>query len=120
VFYSNATDTEKDKAERRFTLILSNSVDANENNTIQTTNFDTDQALVVKQMGNIIDVQSVVEYDSPTTITLTNVLGQKEVFITTTSLVAGSNLVTLPTTIKGFHIITLRTGDQIVTKKVVL
>jgi hypothetical protein len=120
VFYSNASDPEKAKSDRRFTLILSNSVDANENNTIQTTDYDADQTLVIKQMGNIIDVQSVVEYDSPTTITLTNVLGQKEVFITTTSLVAGSNLVTLPNTIKGFHIITLRTGDQIVTKKVVL
>lgn len=120
VFYANATEGDEDKSDRRFTLILSNSADANENNTIQPSNLGSDDALVIKQMGNIINVQSVVEYETPTTITLTNVLGQKEVFITTTSLVAGSNLVTLPTTIKGFHIITLRTGDEIVTKKVVL
>lgn len=120
VFYANASDPQKNKSDRRFTLILSNSADANENNGIQATDFDSDDALVIKQMGNIIEVQSVQEYDTPTTFTLTNVLGQKEVFITTTTLAAGSNLVTLPTTIKGFHIITLRTGDQIVTKKVVL
>ena len=120
MFYANASDPEKNKSDRRFTLILTNSADANENNGIQAPDLDSDDALVIKQMGNIIDVQSVQKYDTPTTFTLTNVLGQKEVFITTTTLTAGSNLVTLPTTIKGFHIITLRTGDQIVTKKVVL
>ena len=122
VFYANATEEGVDKSDRRFTLILSNSADVNENNVIQSPDFDSDDAIVIKQMGNIIeiDVQSVKEYDTPSVITVTNVLGQKEVFITTTSLVAGSNLVTLPTTIKGFHIITLRTGDEIVTKKVVL
>jgi hypothetical protein len=121
VFYANAPEEDGvDKSDRRFTLILSNNADANENNVIQTPDFDSDDAIIIKQMGNIIDVQAVKEYDTPSVITVTNVLGQKEVFVTTTSLVAGSNLVTLPTTIKGFHIITLRTGDEIVTKKVVL
>ena len=120
VFYANAPEEGVDKSDRRFTLILSNSADVNENNVIQSPDFDSDDAIVIKQMGNIIDVQSVKEYDTPSVVTVTNVLGQKEVFRTTTSLVAGSNLVTLPTTIKGFHIITLRTGDEIVTKKVVL
>lgn len=120
VFFAEAPEEGADVSDKRFTLILSNGADANENSVIQSPDLESDNVIVIKQMGYIFDVKSVEEHDTPAIITVTNVLGQKEVFMTTTSLLTGSNLVTLPTTIKGVHIITVRTGNEIVTKKVVL
>ncbi|OUR87790.1 hypothetical protein A9Q92_03790, partial [Methylophaga sp. 42_8_T64] len=117
-FYSVADNPEEESISR-FTLILSNSANANENNGIHVPDSKSDK-LSIKQMGNIIDVQSVQDFDETTTITLTNVLGQKEVFVTTASLQSGSNIVPLPSNLKGFHIITLKTGEEIVTHKIVL
>ena len=120
VFYSVADNPEA-KPVKRFTLILSNSADANENGGLVSNETAIETEFIsLKVMGNIIDVQSEESLEELTTITLTNVLGQKEVFTTTASILAGSNLITLPSSLKGFHIVTLRTGDKVVTQKIVL
>lgn len=120
VFFASKDDADKKKFDARFTLILSNSAEANDNTSIFANQTNESDQIKITQMGNIIDVQSAQEFDEQTTITVTNVLGQKEVFLTTTTLVAGSNIVTLPESLKGFHIITLKTGENRVTQKIVL
>ncbi len=118
-FYSVADDPEIETA-LRFTLILSNSENASNNNGIHTTSITKNDQLSLKQMGNSIDIQSLQNYDEISTISLTNALGQKEVFQTTTSLVTGSNIITLPEDLKGFHIITIKTGESIINQKIIL
>lgn len=119
VFYASADNPEA-KSASRFTLILSNSVDAAENDGFVLANEANDGQLNIKQMGNIIDVQSSDDLPEATRISITNVLGQEEVFVTSAMILNGSNMITLPAHLKGLHIITLRTGDQLLTQKIML
>jgi hypothetical protein len=74
----------------------------------------------ITQMGNLLDVHSNVNFDLPTVITVTNVLGQQVVYESTATLLSGKNLITLPADLSGFHIITFRTGNEVVSHKVIL
>ena len=111
--------SEEDTDKTRFTLILSNSEDAASGSAFSTIE-DENEATTIKQFGKIIDVQTVDESEELSTITVTNVLGQNVVFAITTNLVNGSNLINLPAELNGFYIISVQTGDSIVTKKLML
>ncbi len=118
-FYALTTDPEV-LEKTRFTLILSNSEDAVEEGLTFTPTVDETDALVIKQFGHILDIQTVEEQNQLSTITVTNVLGQYQSFVVTTQLVNGSNLVTLPAELNGFYILSVQTGDQVITKKLML
>ncbi|MGB1104260.1 MAG: T9SS type A sorting domain-containing protein [Crocinitomicaceae bacterium] len=119
VFYGEAEESEN----VRFTLILRNAADA-EDVGIEVVENESGTAiqnnLEITQMGNLLNVQSDITYRAPTVITLTNILGQEIVYKTTTTLLSGKNLITLPENLTGFHIITFTTGDEVVTQKVIL
>jgi hypothetical protein len=118
VFYG---ETESDLA-GRFTLILSNAAEGDVDTIDPSTEMstETESELVITQMDNILEVESTIDYSLPTTVTVTNVLGQKIIYETTTTLISGKNLITLPENLSGFHIITFRTGEKIVSHKVIL
>lgn len=107
------------RQDQRFTLILSNEISAGSSGISSHTDI-TEGQVQIKQIGNVIDVVAPKTYDEISYITVTNVLGQREVFTTSANLVSGSNVISLPDDLKGFHIIAIRTGDNIVTHKVVL
>lgn len=118
-FFALATDPEVE-AKTRFTLILSNSEAATEEEITFAPTEEETNAIAIKQFGHILDIQTVEDQNQLSTITVTNVLGQYESFVVTTQLINGSNLVTLPAELKGFYILSIQTGDQIVTKKLML
>jgi hypothetical protein len=119
VFYAGVDNPEA-KVTPRFTLILSNSVNGENDDAILSNLSTTEDELKIVQLGNIIDVQSTENYEDMTSISLTNVLGQAVVYSTTTSLVNGSNIITLPSNLKGVFMISIRTGNEVVTKKIIL
>lgn len=118
-FYALASNPDgSDKG--RFTLILSNSEASSTEGMTITSIQDQDESITIKQFGKIIDVQTIDEKEELSTITVTNVLGQNVVYTITTNLVNGSNLINLPSDLAGFYIISVQTGDVIVTKKLIL
>ena len=119
VFFGEAEDSEN----VRFTLILNNAANGDDAG-IEITEPETEAAIQanieITQMGNLLDVYSNVNFDLPTVITVTNVLGQQVVYESTATLLSGKNLITLPADLSGFHIITFRTGNEVVSHKVIL
>lgn len=105
----------------RFTLVLTNSESAGESTFISPNEKVSDGSTYIKQIGNQIDVQTTNDIsDELSTVTVTNVLGQNELFSTQINLNLGSNIVTLPNRLSGFYIVTVRTGDKLTTKKIML
>ncbi len=105
----------------RFTLILSNSNESNATSPILS-EINSGNDLSIKQMGNIIEITSTEDLEENSIFTVTNVLGQKEVFSEALNLTNGSNLVTLPSRLQGSGvlIISVRTGTNVATKKIIL
>lgn len=121
VFHADA-DAEEDLSDiSRFTLILTNG-EGNHGAAFAGINEVEMQSgtVVINQMGHVIDIAVSEEEVGLSTITITNVLGQTEVHSIQTSLINGSNIITLPEHLKGFHIISVKTENQIVNKKVIL
>jgi hypothetical protein len=118
VFYAGV-DNPDAKVAPRFTLILSNSENGASDGILSNLTSAEDELTIV-QLGNIVDVQSTENYDDVTTVTLSNVLGQAVVYSVTTTLVNGSNLITLPSNLEGLYLISIRTGNEVVTKKIIL
>ena len=118
-FFAAAADAGRAEASR-FTLILSNSAEAATEVSSVVSLEDVNESITIKQFGKIIDVQAIEEVEETSTITVTNVLGQNVVYAVTTNLVNGSNLITLPSDLNGFYIISVQTGGSIVTKKLML
>lgn len=119
VFYAGVDNPEA-KIAPRFTLILSNAENGATDEGILSNLSNADDKLNIVQLGNIVDVQSTENYSDLTTITLSNILGQEVVYTETTTLVNGSNIITLPSNLKGLYIISFRTGNEVVTKKIIL
>lgn len=118
-FFATVSDAGRAEA-TRFTLILSNSAEAVTEGSSVVAHEDENESITIKQFGKIIDVQTIDKSEELSTITITNVLGQNVVYAITTNLVNGSNLITLPSELNGFYIISVQTGGSIVTKKVML
>ena len=118
-FFAAAADAGRAEASR-FTLILSNSAEAATEVSSVVSLEDVNESITIKQFGKIIDFQAIEEVEETSTITVTNVLGQNVVYAVTTNLVNGSNLITLPSDLNGFYIISVQTGGSIVTKKLML
>lgn len=118
VFYGESESTDHN----RFTLILSNAADGDAA-AVETNNPEIPvihENLAITQMGNVLEVESSIDYSMPTVVTVTNLLGQKTIYETTTSLITGKNLITLPEDLTGFYIVSLRSGEEIVSHKVIL
>jgi hypothetical protein len=118
-FFATASDVGRAEA-LRFTLILSNSAEAATEGSSVVALEDINESITIKQFGKIIDVQTIEEVEELSTITVTNVLGQNVVYAITANLTNGSNLITLPSDLNGFYIISVQTGGSIVTKKLLL
>ncbi len=119
IFYYE-TGKQKDEYGNRFDLILSNAEVTNNDNGIYSNNINEVSNLSIKQMGYIVDITAINDVESLTSITLTNVLGQNVVFSTELLLNAGSNIITIPSNLKGLHIITIQTKQEQLTMKLVL
>ncbi|MFT5821145.1 MAG: hypothetical protein ACI8ZM_002394 [Crocinitomix sp.] len=118
IFYGEKAN--EDKQKNRFNLILSNAEATNNDDGIYSNNISEISNLSIKQMGSIVDITAINDEESITTITLTNVLGQNVVFSTALLLNSGSNIITIPNNLKGFHIITIQTKNEQLTMKLVL
>ena len=105
----------------RFTLVLTNE-EVSDGASIQslTVNETIENGVTLTQMGHTFNLNSDVEFSDLSTVSLVNVLGQQEVFTQSLKVVAGSNLISIPETFKGVHVLVITTGDERITKKVVL
>ena len=120
VYHAELNEDEETIDKDRFTLILSNGESGITNPSGAAKPEIESVSVEITQMDHVIDIAPSEDLGEISTITVTNVLGQTEVFSTQTMLLGGSNIITLPENIKGFHIITVRTGNQIISEKVIL
>ncbi|MFT4600396.1 MAG: hypothetical protein ACI857_000570 [Arenicella sp.] len=106
--------------DERFTLILSNS-DANDYIVQAALGIDNSQDdLTIVQISNMIDIQNTSAAGKEVSISLVNVLGQREVYSDRATINSGSNLITLPSNLSGMHILTITFESQRISKKLVL
>ena len=70
-------------------------------------------------MGNIIRIDSDVALGENVLINLYNVAGQQTVYTNSISIIAGSTNIELPAQSTGIYILTINTGDQQISKKLV-
>lgn len=113
--------SEVDSTTTRFTLILTNAAvsEAEVFDTNDELNNQETAYLSINQTGNMLIINSEIDIEN-SEITLYNVYGQQVNYNKQTSLVKGDNLVTLPDNFDGVYIVTIRTGEDIFTKKIVL
>ena len=113
VFYAN-----EGVSETRFTLILTNE------ESIEQTPFgtasiqDNDNGYTLTQMGNVIDLNTTFNAENAT-VSLYNVLGQEMVYTKQTSIIEGSNIITLPNGLSGVYVLSINYDGQRITKKLV-
>ncbi|MEO9530966.1 MAG: T9SS type A sorting domain-containing protein [Crocinitomicaceae bacterium] len=112
-FYGTEGETD------RFTLILSNSADNELLPQALSIESESDNILNIVQMGNIIDLQSQNITSENVEISLYNMLGQQQVYTTSTSIVNGSNIVNLPADLNGIHIFVVNINGKQYTKKLI-
>ncbi|WP_027420659.1 T9SS type A sorting domain-containing protein [Crocinitomix catalasitica] len=110
----------------RFKLILNNNMASDMEYTVGSPEDKTGTVIVdapgleITQMGTIVEVMSEETYQVSTQVNLVNTIGQTEEFEISIDITNGSNIISLPSHLKGFYIMTLRTGNDIVTKKIIL
>ncbi|MBK9593775.1 MAG: T9SS type A sorting domain-containing protein [Crocinitomicaceae bacterium] len=76
--------------------------------------------MTVSQMGHTFDVQVEQMSEERVQISVVNMLGQNEVYSSYLQFQNGSNIFTLPADLQGVHLLVIRIGDSVITKKVVL
>lgn len=101
----------------RFTLILSNELETQET-PFSAATIDED-GIEITQMGNILRIDSDVALGENVLVNLYNVAGQQMVYTNTIGVVAGSTNIELPAQNAGIYILTINTGDQQISKKLV-
>lgn len=107
---------------QRFTLILSNEALSQGVNpaTLNSSAVATLNNWTVSQMGHTFDVQVEQVPEEQVQISLVNMLGQNEVYSNYLQFQNGSNVFTLPADLHGVHLLVIRIGDSVITKKIVL
>lgn len=108
------------KNTRRFTLLLTNQQNGSANEVYTFTENSGDENITIKQLGDQIDILATEAPEEVSTVIITNLLGQSELFNTKLNLNQGSNVITLPNQLKGFYILSIQTGEKITTKKIML
>lgn len=116
IFDASAGENAKD----RFKLVLTNEEEIVSEEGLINSSTPSENAIKIVQMDHLIDIIADQTYEQLTEITVTNILGQTEVYTITKQLVNGSNLVQLPATLKGVHIIQVKNGENIINQKVIL
>jgi len=111
--------TEDDEVRQRFQLVLTNeSIGENANSIFNTSN--SNDAIVINQIGEAIDINADESIEGVSIISITNVLGQNVEYSENIEIQAGSNIVFLPNYLKGLYLITVKSENGIITKKIVL
>lgn len=108
----------------RFTLVLTN-LEVVPEATVESLSINENELtgsnlITITQMGHLFDIVASSDLNQNSEISLVNVLGQTTVFTEWAQIVQGSNIVAVPEDIKGVHVLVIRTGDEVITKKVVL
>ncbi|MBD3636709.1 MAG: T9SS type A sorting domain-containing protein [Crocinitomicaceae bacterium] len=114
VFYS-----EVGVHDSRLTLILSNSEVSDSEDTGYLNISDDNNGISFVQMDHVVDIRITDSGIENAEITLINALGQVERYFELTSLVEGSNLITIPADVKGVRILCVNINGQRITKKLV-
>jgi hypothetical protein len=113
VFYADAGEVD------RFRILMSNEIEFTDA-PIGTARIDeTTENVNITQIGNVIDISSMEYLGENIEVSVFNMLGQREVFFKTTSILKGSNLVTLPSDLKGVHVISVNVNGERISKKLV-
>ena len=111
VFYSVAEEA------ARFRVLFSNSLEISEGSTASID--EQINEININQLGSSVEILSNNITSENAEISLVNMLGQREVFASSTSIVNGSNIIALPTNLKGIHILVLNINGKQITKKLV-
>ena len=118
VFYSDVFEGS------RFTLIFTNlelvPASSVESLTINESSEDQNESMNITQMGHVFDIHVSEALSQSSTIQFVNLLGESVYYEEQIQLVQGSNIFTLPAELIGVHILVVRTGDSVITRKVVL
>ncbi len=113
-FYSDVFDG------HRFTLILTNELTESGSTVQSLTLNELSDGMTITQMGHTFNIEVDQELNGVSQISVFNILGQSSVYSNSIQFVKGSNLITLPVELKGVHILTITSGGENLTKKVVL
>jgi hypothetical protein len=105
--------------DERFTIALSNSTANDEIFNPSASVYDITNDISISQISNLVNVTNSGTYSKEVSVSLVNVLGQKEVYTDVLTLNSGSNLITLPTDLSGMHIMTLFIDGKQISKKLV-
>lgn len=118
VFYSDVFEGS------RFTLIFTNlelvPASSVESLTINESSEDQNESMNITQMGHVFDIHVSEALSQSSTVQFVNLLGETVYYEEQIQLVQGSNIFTLPAELIGVHILVVRTGDSVITRKVVL
>jgi len=109
---------EDDENRQRFQLVLSNEGLGNTNTSVFGSSVQ--EAVAINQIGNAIDINSNESIDGVSIVSLTNVLGQNILFSESVQIQEGTNMVYLPIDLKGFFIVSVKTSNGLITKKIML
>jgi hypothetical protein len=109
---------EDDETRDRFQLILSNESLGDENNSVFGVTLN--QELSITQIGNAIDINSSEFIKGASQIMITNLLGQDVLYEEDIQIQQGVNMIYLPGELKGFYLVTVKTSNGVVTKKIIL
>ncbi len=107
-FYATVGDAD------RFLLILSNDKISGENLLISEV---VTNDLTISQISNMVTISSEKDIIGTSELTIYNILGQDLIFSTTFEIKSGDNSIVVPENLKGFYLVTLKTSDKVVTKK---
>jgi hypothetical protein len=114
-FYS--TEGEHD----RFRLILSNKNIQEINVSPTSENEINEGEITITQIGNAINVETELEIEDNSIVTITNLLGQEIIYSENITLISGSNIVALPSNFNGVYLVTvISEKGKRVTKKIIL
>ncbi len=103
----------------RFKILFSNEAEDLDGKEINSGMQETVENLTIIQMGHVIDISSEEFVSENAEVSVFNLLGQEEVFFTTTAVMAGSNIITVPSSVKGVHLFSINFNGKRITKKLV-
>jgi hypothetical protein len=109
---------EDDETRKRFQLILSNESLGSENNSAFGTS--TNEGLSITQIGKAIDINSDEFIEGTSQVLLTNLLGQNVLYTENIQIEQGVNMMYLPKELTGVYLVTVKTSNGVITKKIIL
>jgi hypothetical protein len=104
----------------RFTIIFTNQPESHATPISLAIEDGSNDSVEITQMGHTFNIEMSDAHAADCMISVYTLLGQEAIYTSNLSVVDGSNLVTLPAELTGVHLLVVRYGETVITKKVVL